>query len=161
MTPADDPWWKAGVLYQIYPRSFADSNADGIGDIPGIIAHRDHLAWLGVDGIWLSPVTLSPVAGSSATWPAQKISSPAAIAWLYGPIAFGAPSVAMVRSSVGIWLPLSQLGERALDGTREDLILFRQDAPQVQHDPIVHDSRDDRRVGLPQRADGADGGRRR
>jgi len=60
MTAADEPWWKAGVLYQIYPRSFADSNADGIGDIAGIIAHLDHLAWLGVDGIWLSPVTLSP-----------------------------------------------------------------------------------------------------
>ena len=57
---ADEPWWKAGVLYQIYPRSFADSNADGVGDIPGIIEHLDHLAWLGVDGIWLSPVTVSP-----------------------------------------------------------------------------------------------------
>ena len=57
---ADEPWWKAGVLYQIYPRSFADSNADGVGDLPGIIAHLDHLAWLGVDGIWLSPVTVSP-----------------------------------------------------------------------------------------------------
>ena len=55
-----EPWWKAGVLYQIYPRSFADSNADGIGDIPGIIEHLDHLQWLGVDGIWLSPVTVSP-----------------------------------------------------------------------------------------------------
>ena len=44
----------------VYPRSFADSNADGVGDIPGIIEHLDHLEWLGVDGIWLSPVTVSP-----------------------------------------------------------------------------------------------------
>jgi alpha-glucosidase len=58
--PERDPWWKAGVLYQIYPRSFADSNGDGVGDLPGIIDHLDHLAWLGIDGIWLSPVTLSP-----------------------------------------------------------------------------------------------------
>ncbi len=54
------PWWKSGVLYQIYPRSFADSNRDGIGDLVGIIDHLDHLQWLGVDGVWLSPVTLSP-----------------------------------------------------------------------------------------------------
>jgi alpha-glucosidase len=54
------PWWSSGVLYQIYPRSFADSNGDGSGDIPGIIDHLDHLEWLGVDGIWLSPVTRSP-----------------------------------------------------------------------------------------------------
>ena len=60
MTPAEEPWWKTGVLYQIYPRSFADSNADGVGDIPGIIEHLDHLERLGVDGIWLSPVTISP-----------------------------------------------------------------------------------------------------
>lgn len=60
-TPADPaPWWRGGVLYQIYPRSFADSNGDGVGDLPGILAHLDHLAWLGVDGIWLSPVTVSP-----------------------------------------------------------------------------------------------------
>jgi alpha-glucosidase len=54
------PWWKTAVLYQIYPRSFADSNADGNGDIGGIIDHLDHLEWLGVDAIWLSPVTVSP-----------------------------------------------------------------------------------------------------
>jgi alpha-glucosidase len=54
------PWWQAAVLYQIYPRSFADSNGDGIGDLGGIAAHLDHLTWLGVDGIWLSPVTPSP-----------------------------------------------------------------------------------------------------
>jgi alpha-glucosidase len=48
------------VLYQVYPRSCADSNGDGIGDIPGVIAHLDHLRWLGVDGVWLSPITVSP-----------------------------------------------------------------------------------------------------
>src|SRR5271168_5367619 len=54
------PWWKTAVLYQIYPRSFADSNGDGQGDIGGIIDHLDHLQWLGIDGIWLSSVTVSP-----------------------------------------------------------------------------------------------------
>lgn len=53
-------WWRDAVLYQIYPRSFADSNGDGIGDIPGIIEHLDHLAWLGIDAVWLSPVMPSP-----------------------------------------------------------------------------------------------------
>jgi len=48
------------VLYQVYPRSFADSNVDGVGDLQGIVGHLDHLEWLGVDGIWLSPVTVSP-----------------------------------------------------------------------------------------------------
>jgi alpha-glucosidase len=55
-----DPWWRAGVVYQIYPRSFADSNGDGIGDLGGIIGGLDYLAWLGIDGIWLNPVTCSP-----------------------------------------------------------------------------------------------------
>lgn len=54
------PWWRHGVIYQIYIRSFADSNGDGIGDLRGVLEHLDHLAWLGVDGIWLSPVTVSP-----------------------------------------------------------------------------------------------------
>ena len=53
-------WWRDGVLYQIYPRSFADSDGDGIGDLRGIVAHLDHLAWLGVDGIWLNPTMPSP-----------------------------------------------------------------------------------------------------
>jgi alpha-glucosidase len=56
------PWWRAGVLYQIYPRSFADANGDGHGDLPGVIDRLDHLAWLGVDGIWLSPINPSPQA---------------------------------------------------------------------------------------------------
>ena len=57
-----DPWWKTGVLYQIYPRSFADASGDGQGDLRGVIEHLDHLSWLGVDGIWLSPITTSPQA---------------------------------------------------------------------------------------------------
>lgn len=55
-----DPWWRKGVLYQIYPRSFADGNGDGIGDIPGVISRLDYLGWLGVDGIWLNPINPSP-----------------------------------------------------------------------------------------------------
>jgi alpha-glucosidase len=55
-----DGWWRHGVLYHIYVRSFADSNADGVGDLQGIVDHLDHLEWLGIDGVWLSPVTGSP-----------------------------------------------------------------------------------------------------
>ena len=54
-------WWRGGVIYQIYPRSFADSNGDGIGDLPGITARLDHVASLGVDCIWLSPFFKSPM----------------------------------------------------------------------------------------------------
>ncbi|HEY3021914.1 MAG TPA: alpha-amylase family glycosyl hydrolase [Solirubrobacteraceae bacterium] len=54
------PWWRDAVLYQIYPRSFQDSNGDGIGDLPGIVSRLDHLEWLGVDGIWLNPTMPSP-----------------------------------------------------------------------------------------------------
>lgn len=57
----DAPWWKSAVVYQIYPRSFADSNGDGVGDLRGIIDHLDHVAGLGVDVLWLSPVYRSPM----------------------------------------------------------------------------------------------------
>ena len=49
------PWWDGAVLYQIYPRSFQDSNSDGIGDLTGIVRRLDYLAWLGVDAIWVNP----------------------------------------------------------------------------------------------------------
>lgn len=55
-------WWKTGVVYQIYPRSFMDSNGDGIGDLRGICDRLDYLAWLGIDAIWLSPCFPSPMA---------------------------------------------------------------------------------------------------
>jgi alpha-glucosidase len=53
-------WWRGGVIYQVYPRSFQDSNGDGIGDLPGILRRLDYLARLGVDAIWLSPIVESP-----------------------------------------------------------------------------------------------------
>ena len=55
-----DPWWKKSVVYQIYPRSFMDSNGDGIGDIQGIISKLDYIEKLGINVIWLSPVYDSP-----------------------------------------------------------------------------------------------------
>src|SRR4051794_22769219 len=65
--PDPVPWWKRGAIYQIYPRSFADSDGDGVGDLPGVIARLDHLcdgtpASLGVHAIWLSPFYRSPMA---------------------------------------------------------------------------------------------------
>lgn len=60
MTEEKKAWWKEAVIYQIYPRSFADSNGDGIGDLNGITAHLDYLETLGIDVIWLSPVYKSP-----------------------------------------------------------------------------------------------------
>ena len=54
-------WWRGGVIYQIYPRSYQDSNGDGIGDLPGITRRLEHIAALGADGIWLSPFFKSPM----------------------------------------------------------------------------------------------------
>ena len=57
---AVDPW-RGAVVYQVYPRSFADTNGDGVGDLPGVTAHLDHIASLGVDAVWLSPFYTSPM----------------------------------------------------------------------------------------------------
>jgi alpha-glucosidase len=61
-TPSARPWWEPAVIYQVYPRSFQDSNGDGIGDLPGITERLDYLGWLGVDVVWLSPIFPSPMA---------------------------------------------------------------------------------------------------
>jgi alpha-glucosidase len=57
----NSPWWKGAVIYQIYPRSFADSNGDGIGDLKGVTQHLDHVAGLGCDAVWISPFFASPM----------------------------------------------------------------------------------------------------
>ena len=56
----NEKWWKNAVVYQIYPRSFKDSNGDGIGDLEGVYEKLDYLAELGIDVIWMSPVYKSP-----------------------------------------------------------------------------------------------------
>ncbi len=60
-TKTERPWWRGASIYQVYPRSFADSNGDGIGDLPGITGKLDYVASLGVDAIWLSPFFTSPM----------------------------------------------------------------------------------------------------
>ena len=63
MTASGVPlWWQSAVIYQIYPRSFQDSDGDGIGDLPGLTRRLPHVAELGVDAVWLSPIFPSPMA---------------------------------------------------------------------------------------------------
>lgn len=80
--PDTNPWWANSVFYQVYPRSFADSNADGVGDLDGVTAHLDYLRRLGVDGIWLNPVTVSPMADHG-----YDVSDPRDIDPLFGDLA--------------------------------------------------------------------------
>ena len=58
--PSREPWWRGATIYQIYVRSWRDSNGDGVGDLAGICEKLDYLRWLGIDGIWLSPTMPSP-----------------------------------------------------------------------------------------------------
>jgi len=58
---ATEPWWKSAVVYQIYPRSFCDTDGDGVGDLEGIRRRLDHLSWLGIDAVWISPFYRSPM----------------------------------------------------------------------------------------------------
>lgn len=57
----DWQWWQRGIIYQVYPRSFQDSNADGCGDLPGLRQRLEYLDWLGVDAVWMSPFFPSPM----------------------------------------------------------------------------------------------------
>ena len=60
--PLPLPWWRSAAIYQIYPRSFADGNGDGVGDLAGVRSHLSYLAWLGVDAVWFNPWYASPMA---------------------------------------------------------------------------------------------------
>jgi alpha-glucosidase len=60
-TDADRAWWRGAAIYQVYPRSFVDSNGDGVGDLNGIISKLDYIASLGVDALWISPFFTSPM----------------------------------------------------------------------------------------------------
>ena len=62
MDQISTPWWQSGIFYQVYPRSFQDSNADGVGDLAGIVNRLPYLSELGIDAVWLSPVFTSPMA---------------------------------------------------------------------------------------------------
>jgi glycosidase len=62
MREPEHPWWQRGVVYQVYPRSFQDASGDGVGDLRGIVGRLDHLGWLGVNAVWISPFYPSPMA---------------------------------------------------------------------------------------------------
>jgi len=66
-------WWHDKVAYQIYPKSFLDTNGDGIGDLRGIISKLDYLKSLGIDIIWLSPIYKSQLNKIAARWPAKAV----------------------------------------------------------------------------------------
>src|SRR5215207_3895837 len=61
-TRPEAPWWQRGVVYQVYPRSYQDSDGDGVGDLRGVTTRLDHVDWLGIDAVWLSPIFRSPMA---------------------------------------------------------------------------------------------------
>ena len=73
-------WWKESVVYQIYPRSFADSNGDGIGDLAGITGKLDYLKELGIDVIWLSPVYQSPEADNG--YDMKRMRAASGLSWI-------------------------------------------------------------------------------
>ena len=92
----DDSWWRSGILYQIYVRSFADSDGDGVGDLRGLLDRMEYLSWLGVDGIWLSPINPSP----NADW-GYDVADYRAVEPAYGTLA-DLDEVVAAATSIGI-----------------------------------------------------------
>ena len=104
MDQGDEFWWRNGIFYQIYPRSFQDSNADGVGDIAGIVDRLPYLQALGIDAVWLSPIFPSPMADFG-----YDISDYTGIDPLFGTMddfdALVAPRMAAVSRSFSISFP--------------------------------------------------------
>ncbi len=102
MDQGDKDWWRHGIFYQIYPRSFQDSDGDGVGDINGVIARLPYLKSLGVDAVWLSPIFPSPMADFG-----YDISDYTGIDPLFGTMAdFDALATAVHESGLKIILDL-------------------------------------------------------
>lgn len=131
-----EPWWQSAVGYQIYPRSFCDSNGDGVGDIPGIVSKLDHLEALGVGFVWLSPVFASPMADNG-----YDISDYEAIAPVFGTMADMDRLIAEARArGIGIvmdlvvnhtsdehgWFAEARAGR---DAAKRDWYIWRDPAP--------------------------------
>ena len=74
-------WWESAVFYQIYPKSFQDTDGDGVGDLRGIISRLDYLETLGIDGIWLSPMCASPRWTTAMTFPITAPLTPCSEPW--------------------------------------------------------------------------------
>ena len=124
-------WWQTATAYQIYPRSFCDSNGDGIGDIPGIISKLDHLRDLGIGFVWLSPVFASPMADNG-----YDISDYRDIAPEFGTLADMDRLIAEAR--VVLARALARRGElaearSATERARVELAAAKGDAPSELH----------------------------
>jgi len=132
----DADWWKSTTVYQIYPRSFCDSNGDGIGDIPGIISKLDYLADLGIGVIWLSPVYASPMEDNG-----YDISDYRAIAPEFGTLADMDRLIAEARKrGIGIVMDLVvnhtsdrhewfEASRSSRDNPKRDFYVWRDPAP--------------------------------
>ena len=83
MIPAKD-WIKDLVIYQVYPRSFYDSNGDGVGDLPGVLAKLDHLVDLGINAVWLPRCTAPPTTTTATTSPTTRRSWRSSAPWRIG-----------------------------------------------------------------------------
>lgn len=81
LPPRTEDWWRDAVIYQVYPRSFADGDGDGTGDLAGVRARLPYLAGLGIDAVWFTPWYASPWSTVATTWPTTAPSTPRSAPW--------------------------------------------------------------------------------